>query len=42
MLVHTFASGKFDYVAKNFGFMNFREGAFEDGVSGTQQVGKEI
>lgn len=42
MLAYTFASGKFGYIAKDFEFMIFGERAFEDGISGTQQLGKEI
>lgn len=42
MLVYTFASGKFGYIVKDFEFMIFGERAFEDGISGTQQLGKEI
>lgn len=43
MFIYTFASGKFGYVAKDFEFMIFMAGgSFEDGISGTQHVGKEI
>lgn len=42
MLVYTFASGKFGYIVKDFEFMIFGERTFVDGISGTQQLGKEI